>query len=509
MPTYEVTIPGSGTYQVDSPTELTDAQAHQAALGQSSGQAPGQPPPSPAAPPQSGVNDPFGLLPNVTPQGAQIMANFKANTFGSALPAQAYAFGGKMTDLGSRLGLPPSAAAGLGYLSNMGVQLLPNLMGARMDSTPVFANRIASNEAAANAAKVQNAVRDQALLAGRQEGLVVPPSTINPTLGNSAVESLGGKIATQQQASVINQKGVDTLVRRGLGLAPDAPVTEQTLTTMRSNAGQPYAAIKSLPGKFQGDAQFANDISGIGADFSQAAKDFPASTKNAAIDSLNSDLQIGSWSPRGVIEKIKLLRSDAAANFKAFNDPEKLALARAQRQAADALDGVVTRNLAANGQQDLAASYQAARTTIAKLHDAEAAFTPGGHFDARVLAKIGERSPLTGEFKTVADFAGNFPKAVQTGEKVGSPMVHAARPVIGSAIGAGIGGVPGAAMGAAAGIGVPWLARLGMLSGAGQNLLATPSYSAGTLAALNSSGLLPSLDTAQLLGRGVLFQGAQ
>jgi hypothetical protein len=35
MPTYEITIPGSGTYQVDSPRELTDSQAYKLALEQS------------------------------------------------------------------------------------------------------------------------------------------------------------------------------------------------------------------------------------------------------------------------------------------------------------------------------------------------------------------------------------------------------------------------------------------------------------------------------------------
>jgi hypothetical protein len=35
MPTYEITIPGSGTYKVDSPRELTDSQAYKLALEQS------------------------------------------------------------------------------------------------------------------------------------------------------------------------------------------------------------------------------------------------------------------------------------------------------------------------------------------------------------------------------------------------------------------------------------------------------------------------------------------
>lgn len=371
---------------------------------------------------------------------------------------------------------------GLGVGAQLGGQALSGYL----------ARRGAEKTAEAATDQVQNAVRDQALEAGRKAGLVVPPSTVNPTLLNTSIESLGGKYATAQQASVANQKGIDVLGRQAIGLKPNAPLTEQIVGNMRKAEGQAYQAVKDVGGKFAADAQFAQDIKTIGQDFSIAAQEFPNSTRNTAIEALNKDLAIGSWSPTALVEKIKLLRSDASANYKAFSDPEKLALARAQRQAAEALDGLVERSL----PQDVAQAYQAARVNIAKLHDIEAALTPGGHIDARVLAKIGENGRLTGELKTIADFAGNFPKAVQTGEKVGSPMVHALRPSIGSIAGGMIGGIPGAAVGAGVGTAIPWLARGAMLSRPGQALMASPSYSTGLL-----SGALPSAPTMGLLSR--------
>jgi hypothetical protein len=371
----------------------------------------------------------------------------------------------------------------------------------------MLGQRAAANEAAARISQAQNAERDAVLEAGRKAGYKVPPSTINPTLPNTAIESLGGKIATQQQFSVANQTVTDTLGRKAIGLQANAPLTDQVLNNMRKAEGQAYEAIKSVPGKFNADQPFAQDIGKIGKDLSQAAQDFPNSTKNAAIENLMADLNIGSWTPRGIMEKVKMLRADASTNFKAFSDPEKLALARAQRQAAEALDGLVERNLAMSGQGNMAAEYQAARRNIAKLHDIQSALTPGGHIDARVLAKIGENQPLSGELKTIADFAGNFPKAVQTGEKVGSPMVHALRPSIGSAVGGVIGGVPGAAVGAATGVAVPWLARGAMLSGPGQSLMATPSYSAGLISAAAQRGLLPGPEMGGLLLRSTVPAG--
>ena len=34
MPKYQIDVPGSGTFEVESPTDLSDAQAYQAVMGQ-------------------------------------------------------------------------------------------------------------------------------------------------------------------------------------------------------------------------------------------------------------------------------------------------------------------------------------------------------------------------------------------------------------------------------------------------------------------------------------------
>jgi hypothetical protein len=395
-------------------------------------------------------------------------------------------------------GLQPTETTGQ-RLGNMGVGLA---LGSGSQYAGTTAARMIGEKAAGRQIQsaqqqAQNAVRDQALQAGRKAGYVVPPSTINPTLVNQGIESVGGKIATQQQASVTNQKVTDTLGREALGLKPSASLTDPIIKSMKASEGKAYAAIKSYQGRISADPKFTKEVGSIGQDITAVAKEFPKSTKNTAIENLLDDLSIGDWSSRSVIDKVRFLRSDASANFKAFNDPEKLSLARAQRQAAEALDNLVERNLA--GQQSLSADYKSARVNLARLHDIEAALTPGGHIDARVIAKIGENSRLTGPLKVIADFAGNFPKAVQTGERVGSPMVHALRPTLGTGVGAMVGGLPGAAVGGAAGVAVPWAARGAMLSGPGQSLMATPKYSPGLLG--SASQVLPRPETLGLLSR--------
>ena len=84
-------------------------------------------------------------------------------------------------------------------------------------------------------------------------------------------------------------------------------------------------------------------------------------------------------------------------------------------------------------------------------------------------------------------------------------MVHAIRPTVGTGIGLMLGGgLPGAVVGGVGGVAVPYAARTAILSGPGQSLLASPSYSQGILANLGTAGLLPSPEVAGILARTVV-----
>lgn len=397
-------------------------------------------------------------------------------------------------------GLSPRVkSAAVGTLVGGATKVLGGVAG------DALARRAASRAAEGAALEAQNATRDAALRAGRAAGYVVSPSTINPTIGRQAVESVGGKIATEQAASNINQRVTDALGREALGLQPTAMLTDKSLEQIRKTAGQAYEAVKAVPGRMNADPEFRQATASIGADFAQAAQDFPASTRNTAIEALNADLAGGSFSPRGIIEKVKQLRFEAGSNFKAFDDPAKLALARAQRQAAEALDGLVERNLTASGQKALSDAYQQARTTIAKAHDVEAALGADGHIDAKVLAKIGDSKTLSGPLGTIADFAASFPKAVRAPSKIGSTEIATLRTAIGTATGAMIGGPAGGIAGGAVGVAAPWTVRQMMLSQPGQAMLASPSYATGAgtqrIADLLRMRALPIAGTAAVLNR--------
>lgn len=349
-----------------------------------------------------------------------------------------------------------------------------------------IASKLSGATTKATTDEAQLAVRDAALKAGQQAGYVVPPSTVNPTLANKTLESVGGKIGTEQAASVKNQAVTDSLARRALGLNDSATLTDATLAAMRKAAGKAYEDVKQFGQqvnlKLKADQPFQQDISAIGADIARAAREFPESTKNAAIEALKMDLARGAWSPGAIVEKVKSLRFEAKTNFKSFDDPAKIATARAQREVADALDGLLERQLGASGQGQLATDYQAARVTIAKIHDVEAALSGAGHVDARVLARMGEKQgTLTDELATIADFAAAFPKAVSLPEKIGSAGVHTARAGLGGAVGLALDGAGGFGVGTVAGVAAPMAARAALLSRPGQAMMATPSYGVNPL----------------------------
>jgi hypothetical protein len=222
-------------------------------------------------------------------------------------------------------------------LGNMGIggALSAGGQWAGTTGATMLGERAARGTQDAAARQAQNAVRDDVLARGRELGFKVPLSEINPTHTNRMLETTAGKANMQQGTSANNQQVLDRVARSQIGLRPDAPVTEQTLEGMRKTAGQAYEAVKRAPiGKVNPDPDFAAATKSIGADFKTAAAEFPASTRNAAIENLSQDLTVGNWSPTGIVEKVKMLRKHPSANFKAFADPEKIALANAKRDAA-------------------------------------------------------------------------------------------------------------------------------------------------------------------------------
>jgi hypothetical protein len=334
------------------------------------------------------------------------------------------------------------------------------------------ADRIASRAAAASTEEAQNVVRDSLLKEAQKAGYKVPPATSNPTARNRLLESVSGKAATQQSAALKNQTVTNRLVRKELGMSPDAPITKEALNAIRSREGSVYKAIKSA-GRIVADDQYLDDLAKLTQSVDEISKDFPEANIGAHddINKLVDSLLKDGFDSSSAVEYVKKLRQQASANlsFAASADPTKKALGLAQREAAASLEDMVIRHLEATGKGALATRFDKARTLIAKTYSVEGALNEGtGNVVASQLAnQLKKGKPLSGGLDLAARFAQAFPKAAA--EVKDSPGV--------SAVDALVGGIGGLTLNPA--LATLPIARVGtreaLLTSAGQRL-AAPNY---------------------------------
>jgi hypothetical protein len=275
------------------------------------------------------------------------------------------------------------------------------------------------------ASRITNAVVQKA----RDAGYVLPPSMMPETGGmvTNTLAGWGGKIKTQQSASVKNQQITNKLGAESLGLPSDTTLTDKVFSDVRSQAGKAYDAVETSGVTIKQDEPFIDQLLSVQKPADEAAQAFPNIVKNDEIKGLVDELGNGKdFSARAGIQTIRRLRSDASANLRNSLDPRKVELGYAQRDAANAIEDLIDRNLQRAGKVDLIPNYRAARQMIAKSHDLESATnTATGDVSARKLASLKNRGrPLSGHLDTIADTANAFPKAVQEPARFGGDEAH-------------------------------------------------------------------------------------
>jgi hypothetical protein len=136
---------------------------------------------------------------------------------------------------------------------------------------------------------------------------------------------------------------------------------------------------------------------------------------------MKNDLHVESMTPTEAIELTKKLRRDANDYLAHGQSPENKTIGRAYRQASDAIENMIEANLKDTENEHLLANFRDGRKQLAKIESVRRALTGNDQVDARKLyAQHKAKVPLTDELKTVAKFAGRWPKAAQTTEKMGS-----------------------------------------------------------------------------------------
>lgn len=375
------------------------------------------------------------------------------------------------TAVGSALGALQPVATGESRMLNTAVGGAAGAGGKLVGDkvAGVLAKKLAGKEAGAVTSQAQNAGRDATLSTAREAGYVVPPAQSNPTLVNQAVEGFSGKIKTGQVASVRNQKVTNDLVKKALGVTDEGPLTRETLTGIRSEAGRAYEALRGV-GTINADKQFISDLGKITAKFEGAAKDFPDLAKNE-IGEIVASVNKPTFSADSAIDAISILRDRAAA---AYSKGDR-GLGSAYKQTSQAMEDAIERNLIESGNQATLKAFQAARKVIAKTYSVENALNSSGNVNAQKLAQqLKKGKPLSDELRTVAEFADQFPKAAQNVDQLGSvsgvsPLDYMAGMGL-STIDLGLG---------AASVAARPLVRSMALSPVYQRLMGTQEYGAG------------------------------
>lgn len=262
----------------------------------------------------------------------------------------------------------------------------------------------------------QTADMAAAVKAARDAGYVIPPTQARASLANRLLEGFSGKITTAQNASARNQSTTNSLAAKALGLPADVKITPEALKQVRDIAGQTYDNLGSTGVLSPGPA-YENALKVIEAPFIKTGAAFPNAKPSPVIDLVES-LRSPSFDAAAAVEKVKQLRSAADDAFRAGNTD----VARASRAGAKALEDALETHLQGLGSPQLLDEFREARKLIAKTYSVEKALNPAsGSVDAKKLAAQAARGkPLSGEIKTIADFAGRFPKANQTVEAMGS-----------------------------------------------------------------------------------------
>jgi hypothetical protein len=265
-----------------------------------------------------------------------------------------------------------------------------------------------------------------ALLKRSQDaGYVIPPSSVNPSFVNTTAETIAGKAATQQAASLKNQAVTDRLAAAANGLNPNAPLTSGALAAVRREANDSYKAVAKI-GSVPTDDQYLSAVANVQSPFLQTIKDFPGTAAHPIIKEADTLVQ-PSFSAQAALTKIQSLRDSASAAYNSGDAQGGAAYKQLAKALEDQLDRVAGAKAAAGEvPANLVQDFRAARQTQAIAHSTEDALNDStGHVSAAMLAKmLANGDPLSGNLRDIAQFGASFPKAVQLPEKIGSSISH-------------------------------------------------------------------------------------
>lgn len=309
-------------------------------------------------------------------------------------------------------------------------------------------------------------------------GLVIDPSSIQPTLGPKLTKTLAGEKG-QQAAFAANQARVREIQLNDMGMPKTAALNDaKTFEQAKTNVAGPYQEVAQLPIMMADDAVRAN-LERLRPDESIVGSNQYAASINSIIDDAVAKTNAG-LNGAQLLESVSKARERAR---KTYNNKsatsDQLDIADTNLAVANALESMVESNIA---NPKLLDRWRDARQKMARIYAYEGATNLNtGLLDVNKLSRITSKDNVyTGDIAALGQVAGNFPSAFQV--KPPSTWGKAAalgRTGLAGTLG-GVAGYYGVGGGTAAAVGSLLGATVGEL---GQrvmaNRLASPTYQAG------------------------------
>lgn len=247
--------------------------------------------------------------------------------------------------------------------------------------------------------------------AAHDAGYVIPPVDLSPGAGIEALSGISGKIKTGQVASSRNQTVSDKLARRAVGLGEDADLSVDSLEAVRRNAATAYEPVSAsgivTPGK-----RYEAALDRALAPFRSQSKSFPGTREPQVVADLQA-LRSPQFDAGDAMSMVRSMRESADRSYRAG---ENMA-GKAYRQGAAALEDALEGHLQSMGQPaaEILKGFRDARQLIAKTYSVQSALGPNGSVNAVKLGSaLSKGRPLSGELRTIAEFAQAFPRAAQS-----------------------------------------------------------------------------------------------
>jgi hypothetical protein len=256
-------------------------------------------------------------------------------------------------------------------------------------AAPRLNGMLNKSQAKANLANSMLNKKEQAFNAGKDFGLVVAPSTVNPSFLNSTLEAFAGKDALKHAASIKNQPIINQQVGKSVGLSDG--ITPEDLTDLMKAEGKHYQAIADLSPKAKQTLQDLRD----------------------------------SW------DNLRGYNKELSRNYSvAGEQAKKKVLEKIDKQ-----QGALLKIAQKSGKPELVDNLLGARKQLAILHQTDEILNPAtGYVEASKLRSLVQKDKLLPkEQKQIGDFAANFPQYVRAPNTVPNPSPGKLSAMIGGA----------------------------------------------------------------------------